>query len=65
MERARLPQYAEFSFLCSADPYFEWEVMLLSPIPELQPGNPGDQRSRIVPIRAAHFTPRAGVTLQE
>jgi hypothetical protein len=65
MASALLPQYAEFSFLCSADPYFEWSVMLLFPIPEIELGNSGDQGSRIVPIRTTHFNPGTGVTLQE
>ena len=62
---ALLPQYAEFSFLCSADPYFEWNVMVFVPIPEKELGNPGNQNSRIVPVRTDHFIPGTGVTLQE
>ena len=62
-----LPQYVEFSFLCPADPYFEWNVMPFSPIPVLKLGYPGDRGSSIVPMWAAHSPPGdrrypAGVT---
>jgi hypothetical protein len=52
---AGLSQFGEFSFLCSAVPYFGWNAPVISAIPPKKTVNPRGRRPRIQASWAAHF----------